>query len=478
MFSRYSISAAVPRVLAAALALLLAALASLAQAQSPAASSAPSAASSDASSAPETAVTLFPHSDSSRGWISGQANIILQWHSTFPAAYSGPNSFGPRGQSATSKVYSLYTGFELTHDTEVFLDVESAGGHGLSEAFGLAGFTNLDVVRNPALGLAPYLARLMVRQIIPLSHQRVSADRDFLDLGTSLPVRRLEFRVGKFGLVDFLDNNSGGSDSHLQFLNWAVDDDGAYDYAANTRGYTDGALVEYDDHGWSVRFVEAMMPKIANGLNVDADLARSRSENLEIEYGGGFLHHREGAIRVLSYVNTADMGNYREAIEQFNAGEVKVPSIIATRREGRNKYGFELNLEQDLTAHFGVFSRLGWSDGRNESFAYTEIDRTGEFGDYFRGDWWHRADDRAGTVFVINGIVGDHRVYLADGGLGFLLGDGALIYGQEKIFEGYYTLHMWRGLFASFDAQHINNPGYNKARGPVWVLGLRLHVDF
>ena len=371
MFSRYSISAAVPRVLAAALALLLAALASLAQAQSPAASSAPSAASSDASSAPETAVTLFPHSDSSRGWISGQANIILQWHSPFPAAYSGPNSFGPRGQSATSKVYSLYTGFELTHDTEVFLDVESAGGHGLSEAFGLAGFTNLDVVRNPALGLTPYLARLMVRQIIPLSHQRVSADRDFLDLGTSLPVRRLEFRVGKFGLVDFLDNNSGGSDSHLQFLNWAVDDDGAYDYAANTRGYTDGALVEYDDHGWSVRFVEAMMPKIANGLNVDADLARSRSENLEIEYGGGFLHHREGAIRVLSYVNTADMGNYREAIEQFNAGEVKVPSIIATRREGRNKYGFELNPVS--YTHLDVYKRQvpkrlrqlpGWSGVR------------------------------------------------------------------------------------------------------------------
>jgi len=155
MFSRYSISAAVPRVLAAALALFLAALASRAQAQSPAASSAPSAASSDASSAPATAVTLFPHSDSSRWWISGQANIILQWHSTFPAAYSGPNSFGPRGQSATSKVYSLYTGFELTHDTEVFLDVESAGGHGLSEAFGLAGFTNLDGGRNPALGLTP-----------------------------------------------------------------------------------------------------------------------------------------------------------------------------------------------------------------------------------------------------------------------------------------------------------------------------------
>jgi hypothetical protein len=473
MPARFSLSAVAPRILAASLALFFVALAPAARAQSAAAPAPASEASSNAS-----AVTLFPHSDTTRWWISGQTNIIFQWHSTFPAAYSGTNSFGPKAQSATSKVFSLYTGFELAHNTEVFLDVESSGGHGLSDAFGLAGFTNLDVVHNPGLGLTPYLARLMVRQIIPLSHQRVSADRDFLDLDTSLPVRRLEFRVGKFDLVDFLDGNSGGSDSHLQFLNWTVDDDGAYDYAANTRGYTDGALVEYDDHLWSVRFAEAMMPKMANSLNLDADLARSRSENLEVEYAGGFLHHREGAIRILSYVNTADMGNYREAIEDYNAGEVKVPNIIATRREGRNKYGFELNLEQELTAHFGVFSRLGWSDGRNESFAYTEDDRTAEFGDYFHGDWWHRANDRAGTAFVINGISGDHRVYLADGGLGFLLGDGALTYGQEKIFEGYYTLHVWRGLFASFDAQHINNPGYNQARGPVWVPGLRLHVDF
>ncbi|MGB6199188.1 MAG: carbohydrate porin [Candidatus Acidiferrales bacterium] len=473
MLSRSSISVAFPQILATILAFFPGAFSPVARAQSPG----PPATPPDASSSPPP-VTLLPHSDSSRWWISGQANIVLQWHSTFPAAYSGPNSFGPKAQSATSKVYSLYTGFELTHTTEVFLDIESAGGHGLSEALGLAGFTNLDVVRNPALGPAPYLARVMIRQIIPLSKQRVPADRDFLHLATSLPVRRLEFRVGKFGIVDFLDANSGGTDSHLQFLNWVVDDDGAYDYAANTRGYTDGALVEYDDHRWSIRFVEALMPKVANGLNLDANLARSRSENLELEYGGGFLHHRDGAIRVLSYVNTADMGNYREAIEQYNAHEVKAPNIIATRQEGRQKYGFELNLEQDLTAHFGVFSRLGWSDGRNESFAYTEVDRTAEVGDYFRGDWWHRANDRAGTVFVINGIVGDHRVYLADGGLGFLLGDGALTYGQEKIFEGYYTLHMWRGLFSSFDAQHINNPGYNKARGPVWVPGLRLHVDF
>jgi high affinity Mn2+ porin len=432
--------------------------------------------------APDTSsdspVTLFPHSESSRFWVSGQANIILQWHPAFHAAYSGPNSFRSPGENDTSKVYTLYTGFALTHTTEILVDAESAGGHGLSEALGLAGFTNLDVVRNPALGPTPYLARFELRQIIPLSSDRVEAERGPFGLATSLPARRIEIRVGKMGLVDFFDANTGGSDSHLQFLNWTVDNNGAYDYAANTRGYTDAAIVEFDARSWSFRFAEAMMPKVANGIHLDADLFRAHAENYEAEWRENFLAGRPGVIRLLGYENHANMGNYRQAIDDFLAGQGSRPDIIATRRQGRVKYGFGLNVEQDLTKEFGVFARLGWSDGRNESFAYTEVDRTVEIGSYFHGDSWHRKNDHAGAVFTMNGIVGDHARYLALGGLGFLLGDGALTDGHEKIFEGYYTLHAWRGIFASFDLQHINNPGYNKDRGPATVPGLRLHADF
>jgi len=318
----------------------------------------------------------------------------------------------------------------------------------------------------------------MVRQIIPLSGERVSAERGPLGLATSLPARRIEIRVGKFDLVDFFDVNSAGSDTHLQFLNWTVDNNGAYDYAANTRGYTDAAMLEYDDHSWTVRFAEAMMPKVANGIHLDADLARARSENLEGEWRRNFLPGRAGVIRVLAYLNHANMGNYREAIDEFLEGQTTTPNIIDTRRQGRHKYGFGLNFEQDLASQFGIFARLGWSDGHNESFAYTEVDRTAEGGLYFKGAAWHRKNDRAGAVFTINGISGDHARYLALGGPGFLLGDGGLSYGGEKIFETYYTAHVWRGIFASFDLQHINDPGYNEARGPVLVPGLRAHVDF
>ncbi len=453
-----------------------------AKAQSQPPQTAQSTPSDSSTAADDTNPTVFPHSDSSRYWISGQANIILQWHPSFPADYSGPNSLSAAAQSATSHVVTLYTGYELTDTTEVLLDLEDSTGSGIGNALGLAGYTNLDVVRTAAgvpLSHAPYIARLLLRQIIPLSSERVPVERSYLGLATTLPKRRMEFWVGKFAIPDFLDTSGPGSDSHLQFLNWTVDQNGAYDYAANTRGYTDGAMLEYDDGRWTARFVEALMPKVANGINLDADIARARAENFETDYNGGLLHHRDGAIRVLTYLNHANMGNYREAIDEFLDGETPVrPDIIATRRQGRHKYGVGLNVEQNLSDRIRVFGRVGWNDGHNESFVYTEVDRALDVGEDYRGDAWHRKNDRVGAAFSVNALSADHREYLALGGLGFLLGDGALNYGQEKIVEGYYTAHLWRGVFTSFDLQHINNPGFNQDRGPVLVPAVRLHVDF
>ncbi len=450
-------------------------------AQSQPANAAQSAPSDSSTNAENTSLTIFPHSESSRWWISGQSNIILQWHPSFPADYSGRNSLSAAAQSATSHVLTLYTGYELTDDSEVFFDLEDSTGSGIGNALGLAGYTNLDVVRTAAgvpLSHAPYIARLLFRQIIPLSSERTTADRSWLNLATSLPKRRIEFWIGKLTVPDFFDTNGPGSDSHLQFLNWTVDNNGAYDYGANTRGYTDGAMLEYDDGRWSARFLEALMPKVANGINLDADIARAREENFEVDYNGGFLRHRDGAIRILTYLNHADMGNYQEAIDEFLAGETATPNIIATRRQGRHKYGVGTNFEQNLTDRLRAFGRWGWNDGHNESFVYTEVDQTLEFGGDYRGDGWHRKNDRAGVAFSMNAISPEHREYLALGGLGFLLGDGALNYGREKIVESYYTAHLWRGVFTSFDLQHINNPGYNRDRGPVLVPAVRLHVDF
>jgi high affinity Mn2+ porin len=430
----------------------------------------------DSSSDPPT--TLFPHFESDRFWLSGQANIITQWHPAFRSPYQGPNSLSPEAQDASSRVLTLLTGVRINATTEFLCDIQETGGHGIGEALGIAGFTNLDVVRNPLLSKAPYAARLMWHQIIPLSGEKAPSERTPLSLFPQLPVRRLEIRFGKFSLVDFFDLNTYGSDSNLQFMNWALDNNGAYDYAADTRGYTYAAMVEYDDRHWAVRFAEALMPKVANGINLDADLGRAHSENVEFEVHHSFLPRREAVVRLLGYANHANMGVYSVAIDNFLAGRTPTPEITAHALQTTTKYGFGANVEQPLTDWLGIFARWGWNEGRHESYAYTEVDETEQVGASAQGSRWKRKLDRAGLAFISNGISREHQEYLALGGVGFLLGDGRLNYGRENIVETYYTLHVWRGIFTALDAQYVVNPGYNRDRGPVFAPALRLHVEF
>jgi high affinity Mn2+ porin len=412
-----------------------------------------------------------------RFWVSFQANFIRQQHDAFHAAYSGPNSLSPDKEHATSRLETLYTGFRIFKQLEILADVESAGGAGLSNALGVAGFTNVDVVRNPTLSEDPYISRVMLHYTIGLSNEATEATRNPLSLASTVPVRRLELRLGKMSTVDFFDLNSIGSDSHLQFMNWAIVNNGAFDYAADTRGYTYGLVAEYYDRAWAARFGEMLMPTIANGIALDWDIARARGENFEFEFHPALLPKRASVVRALGFVNHANMGSYREAINGYLAGKDAVPDITAYRQQGRVKYGFGLNAEQELTPLWRAFGRLGWNDGRNESFAYTEIDRTAEAGTDFRGKPWHRPLDKIGAAFVANGLSGDHRRYLALGGDGFILGDGGLNYGLERIFETYYTAHVWRGVSVAIDYQNVTNPGYNRDRGPANVMSFRIHVE-
>jgi high affinity Mn2+ porin len=212
--------------------------------------------------------TMFPHFKDTRFWLSGQMNFIFQTHPTFPAAYSGAHSLGPDYEKATSRVLTLYTGVRLNNSTEILVDIEEAGGAALSQGFGLAGNTDLDIVRNPSLSKAPYVARAMIHKVFALSKDKIESQRSPLSLFEELPRRRLEIRFGKFSMVDFFDVNSVGSDTHFQFTNWTVDNNGAYDYAADTRGYTVGATADYEDRNWGFRFAEALLPKVANGIDL------------------------------------------------------------------------------------------------------------------------------------------------------------------------------------------------------------------
>jgi len=466
-----------PLLLTAALA-LLGPLSRTALAQVPASDALMSAGSDPPAGNTAEPVTLFPHTETARWYLAGQANVVFQWHGRFPAKYSGTNSFQPDPQSANSRVETLFTGLQLSRGLEFLVDVEDATGHGLSNTLGIADFPNLDAVRPAITSSAPYFNRMMLHWVVPLSDKRVNAERNFLGLARELPERRLELRLGKFSLVDFFDLNAVGTDSHLQFLGWGVDNNAAYDYAADTHGYTYGLLVEYHQPRLVVRYAEMLEPKVANGPDIDFNITQAHSENVEVEIHRAVLGKQESAVRLLAYVNHARMGSYREAIDDFLAGQTPVPQVVATRRQGRIKYGFGANLEQSLPAGFRAFARFGWNNGTTESWAYTEADQAVSLGADHGGSVWRRRYDRAGLAFDTLAISGDHRRYLALGGLGFLLGDGALRYGREQSLEFYYTAHIWRGAFVAFDIQRITNPGYNKDRGPVVVPGARLHLEF
>jgi hypothetical protein len=431
--------------------------------------------------------TMFPHSETSRFYIAGQANIIFQAHGPFHSPYEGTNSFIGRGQYKTSLLGTLFLGAQVRRDprteTDAIFNLESSGGRGLSEALGLAGFTNLDVVRNPTLGAVPYMARAQLHQTIGFTDKLIEAARTPFSLATQVPERRLEFFVGKMSLPDYFDINDIGSDSHQQFMNWTVDNNGAWDYAADTRGYTYAAVAEYDDKVWSARYALALMPTVANGIDLDWNLRQASGQNWEFELrrpllGGLLSPDRKGAVRVLGYVNHAHMGLYRVANQAYTSGQDPTPEITEHETYGAVKYGFTLNAEQELTPNLRAFGRFGWNEGQHESFAYTEVDQTFEFGGDYSGRRWSRPFDKLGIAFVSNAIKADHQAYLKLGGLGFLLGDGKLNYAREDILESYYDLHAWRGVYYALDLQFIDHPGYNKDRGPTLVESVRMHVDF
>jgi hypothetical protein len=466
-----------------AFALLLAAIPALAQEPAftaplaqPSASDSPAAPAAEPPSDDSTEAML-PHFKNSHFWLSGQANFIFQTHPDFPALHSGPHSLSGRYEKATSRVLTLYTGYRPTNSSELLFDLEEAGGSALSLGFGLAGNTDLDIVRNPLLSKAPYVGRAEYHHVFAFSQDKIENERNVFSLFDELPRRRLEFRFGKFSMPDFFDLNSAGSDTHLQFVNWTIDNNGVWDYAADTRGYTVGAIADYEDRNWGFRFGEGLMPKIANGIDLVWRPWQAHAENFEYELRRGLIPKKAGVVRVLAFTNYANMGIYRQQVI-LAAEQGVAPNITNHPWHITRKYGFGLNLEQNLTHYLTAFARAGWDNGKTESFAYTEVDQTVATGIGASGGWWHRKQDRAGVAFVSNAIKKDHQNYLAAAGLGFLLGDGGLNYGRENIVETYYTLHLWRGLYLAPGYQHINNPGYNRDRGPVNVPGFRAHIEF
>jgi high affinity Mn2+ porin len=428
-----------------------------------------------ADAAPPAADTTQP-AESERWNLYYQATSIGQYHGTFTSPYSGPFSLQNYSERDVSITTTLFFGLRLSDLTTLYFDPEIAGGRGFSGVNGLANSSNGELPRVSSAEPKPYLARLYVSHDFKLGKGTESVESDENQLGGSRPEIRYTITAGRFTLTDFFDDNRYTHDPRTQFIGWAAMYNGAWDYAADVRGYTWGWVHELHLRNWSFRYASAAMPKVANGSQLDRRLFVNRGDVVEGERRWSLAKH-DGAARVLGYINHADAGTYATAIriaEQTGA----VPDVVATRRNGTMKYGVGISVDQEVAKDFGVFARLGWNDGKTESFAFTAMDRLATGGVSLDGGRWHRPDDTVAGELTVGGISGVHAQYLAMGGHDFLIGDGHLEYGPEYVAEMYYRAKICPGVFGSFDLQHDANPAYNQARGPVWIPSIRLHVEF
>ncbi|MEX8549348.1 MAG: carbohydrate porin [Mucilaginibacter sp.] len=404
-----------------------------------------------------------------------QQTVITQTHPGFNAKYTGDNSLSPFHETASSLTATLFGGARLWKGAQAFFNPEMSGGAGFSKTLGVAGFPNGETFRVGTTEPKIYVARAYLTQRFNWGNEQDTISDNNNQLAGLQSKRYFSITAGKFGMADFFDTNEFSHDPRTQFMNWSLMSNAAWDYPANTRGYVFGVYFDYHQPSWDLRFAVTMMANMANGSIWDGKIGKANSQTLEYEKRFGFSGDKKGSFRILVFNNNTKMGNYRQAI----AENPTAPDVVSTRAYGRNKLGFGLNADQYLSKDFGVFAKASYNDGRNETWAFTEIDRSVSFGGVLAGTSWNRKNDEVGLAFVGNGISAAHRDYLAAGGYGFIIGDGALNYSPEMLAELYYKLNAYKNMiYLTPDYQFILNPAYNKDRGPVHVFSIRAHIAF
>ena len=408
-------------------------------------------------------------------FLGFQATEIYQYIPSFKNPYQGEKSFVPDRQS--TQTYGIYFGDQLSKNLQAYLDVEMFRGSGVSNGFGLSGYSNGDVIRagQQNLNQDPYIARAYFRYSIPLSEERIMVNKGMDSLPGYEARNRVDIKFGKFAPTDDMDWNRYANNQRTQFMNYSFIFNPAWDYASDTRGYSYGFSVAYLKNNWRIVFGSFMEPTTANGYNMDTDVYRARGDNLEF----GYKPYETGTVKVLFYHNQGRMGNYGEAMRIASATN-SVPSVHANEQPGRSTKGVTLNFEQAIAnnGETGAFMRLGWQEGRVSTWSYAEADRHFSIGFQVNGINWYRQKDYIGFAYAVNGISDIHREYLDKGGIGMLIGDGKLDPLYEMVYEVYYRIQIWKYIQVTPDYQHIVNPASNHARGPVDIYSMKLRLYF
>ena len=412
--------------------------------------------------------------------LHGQATYVWQAKPGLTAAYSGPNSLRTAYERSYSFTATAAAGLRPWAGAEAYVNAEGVQGVPLSGLVGLGGLTNSELQKTAGSKPKLYRARAFLRQSWALGDTqegtqegaREAVESDFNQLGGTQAKQRLVLTVGNLAVSDIFDDNRYAHDGRTQFLNWAFLTHGHYDFAADSRGYSQGAALEWINEGWALRGGRFEVSRESNGLLLDSHIGKVHGDQIEFERSHRLLGE-EGTVRLLLFRNVATMARFDEALA---AAGGTVPVLDSVRRL-QAKRGWGLAFEQTLGTTLGGFLRLGRHDGRTEVYSFAAIDNAISAGLVWKGTAWQRAGDQFGLAIASQGLSAPHRRYLAAGGSDFFVGDGALHNGRETIVEATYTAALVRGLWLTLDFQHIKNPAYNRDRGPAQTLALRLHAE-
>jgi hypothetical protein len=428
----------------------------------------------------------------------GQTTFISQWMNAFPAAYTNlngsTNSLLPNAQNSFSWTATLFFGLKLWDGGEIYAVPEVISEMPFSGLKGLGGdIQNFEMQKNGGQEPVIYTARAYYKQTVNMGGEAVQLDSDPLQLGSKVESRRFTFAFGKFSLLDFFDRNTYAGDLRRQFFNMSFMASAAYDFAADSKGYTFGFVGEQTWDNWAIRYGRAAATYQPNQLDLNYDLFTYYGEQLEIQYSNELWGH-PGSIRILGMHNHENMGNFNDAMNVYKSNPSQYNSTTCNSfnygnqnptapdlcwvRKPQDKYGIGINIEQELRSDLGVFFRGFWNDGNTEVYSYTSTDRSLSLGGLLTGQEWDRPKDTLGLGFSANWISKSHAQYLGMGGIDGFIGDGAISQASEHVVDVFYSLNLANPFWVTADYQHISNPGYNSVRGPVNVFGVRAHLEF
>ena len=410
------------------------------------------------------------------GWLMhGQFTFIDQFHPGFRSPYVGPDSLTPGARGRETISFGPVLGRKLWDGAAVFVNPEWDQGFGLNSSTGVAGFPNNEAFRVGKTDPTLTVPRLFVRQVIGLGGPQETLDGDQLQFAGPVDVERITVTAGKISVWDIFDDNKYAHDARTQFENWVLVGNGAVDFAADARGYTEGVAVEYNNAWFAARTGMFEVSKETNAKPLNDTWGQAWQSLNELEERWRLGTH-PGALRELVMVDRTDAVDYQSTYG--NLGPVSVTQPLYGFRRYRVNYAFGLNAEQEITDDLGAFARASWNPGRVQEFMYTEVDSEAQTGLSLKGNRWGRVDDTVGLAGVINMLSSRHRAFYEAGNIGFIVGDGQLNYKPEEIVEAYYDAQIVKGANLGLDYQFIANPGYNADRGPVSIIGVRVHLEF